>query len=117
MTKQLKASIAFIALSMVSIPAVFAQTSGILTPTCALNSAAGLGTCLTSIKVWIDGIFWVLAIIFLLYAAFLYLTAAGSEEKLEKAKHALIYAIIACVIAILAFAVQPFLQSIFGVYS
>ena len=50
-----------------------------------------------SVKVvgWLSMIFWALTGVFIIWAAFLYLTGAGNEEKIGKAKQILIYAIIA----------------------
>ena len=53
-----------------------------------------------------------IALIMLLWSAILYLTAGGSEERHKSAKNYLIYSIVGIVIAILAFSVQPFLQSV-----
>ena len=51
----------------------------------------------------IQAIFWIAAAGFGLYAAFLFLTAGGSPEKLKKAKDMLIYTIVAISVAIIAF--------------
>lgn len=60
---------------------------------------------------WIFGILLVLAVIFLLYAAFLYLTSGGDAEKTEKAKSFLLYAIIAIVIAVLSRGIVALVRS------
>lgn len=52
--------------------------------------------------VWVMGIFWVLAVVFLIWAAFLFLTAGGEEEKITKAKKIILYAVIAGIVALLA---------------
>jgi uncharacterized membrane protein len=57
------------------------------------------------ICVIINWIFWLLivfTIIFVLYAAFLYLTAAGDPEKVKAASHTLLYAAVAVVVALIA---------------
>ena len=51
---------------------------------------------------WMLGILLTLAVIFLIYAAFLYLTAAGDSTKIDKAKDIIIYAVVAIVVALLA---------------
>ena len=59
----------------------------------------------------VNAFFWVLiaiSIIYILIAAFKYLTAGGAEEKIKEANHALIYAGIAIVVAIIAKGI-PFL--------
>jgi formate-dependent nitrite reductase membrane component NrfD len=57
----------------------------------------------------------VLAIVFVLVAAFKYLTAAGDPEKVKSASHTLIYAAVAVVIAILAKGVPLIIGSLFNV--
>ena len=47
-------------------------------------------------------IFFVAAAIFIVLAAFQYLTAGGDEDKLGKAKNTLIYAIVAIAVALVA---------------
>lgn len=63
---------------------------------------------------WISGIIMFIALIMLLFAAFLYLTAGGSEDRVGKAKNYLLYAIVGIVVAILAYSVQPFIESFLG---
>jgi hypothetical protein len=41
-------------------------------------------------------------VVFILYAAFLYLISQGSDERISTAKKVLIYAIVALVVAVLA---------------
>jgi hypothetical protein len=51
---------------------------------------------------WFIGIFWIVAVAMVVWAAFLYLTAGGNEEKITEAKKRLLYAVIASAIALLA---------------
>lgn len=51
---------------------------------------------------WMLGILLVLGVIFVIYAAFLYLTSGGDEGKVGKAKSFIIYAIIAIIVGVLA---------------
>lgn len=55
----------------------------------------------------------IIAMIMLLYAAILYLTAGSSETTHTRAKSVLIYAIVGIVIGILAFSIRPFIQNFF----
>lgn len=62
----------------------------------------------TSIKTIFNLLFallLVLAVVFVLFAAFKYLTAAGDPEKVKSANHQIMYAAIAIVIALVARAV------------
>lgn len=51
---------------------------------------------------WIFTILLVLAVIFIILAAFQYLTAGGEEEKVKQAHQKIIYAIVAIAVAFLA---------------
>lgn len=54
----------------------------------------------------------VLSIVFVIYAAYLYLTAAGDPEKVKKANATILYAAIAIVVAILAKALPGIVGSL-----
>ena len=72
---------------------------GNITSVAQITGQAGI------ICVVINWIFWlliVLTIIFVLYAAFLYLTAAGDPEKVKGASHTLLYAAVAVIVALIA---------------
>lgn len=66
------------------------------------GTAGGLLDLLRAIVRYVYIGFFILAVLFILYAAFLYLTAAGSDEAIGKAKKVLIYAVVAIIIAFLA---------------
>ena len=69
------------------------------------------------ICVAINWIFWlliVLTIIFVLYAAFLYLTAAGEPEKVKTASHTLLYAAVAVIVALIAKGLPFIVNSFIG---
>ena len=61
---------------------------------------------------FIAAIVLTIVLIMLLYAAILYLTAGASETILAKAKSVLLYAIIGIVVAVLAYSVMPFIQTV-----
>ena len=61
---------------------------------------------------WVAGIVIFIAIIMLLYAAILFLTAGGSEDRVKKAKNYLIYAIVGIAVAVLAWTVTPLIINI-----
>lgn len=63
---------------------------------------------------WMFGLLLALAAIFIIYAAFLYLTAAGDEDKIKQAKNIIIYAIIAIAVSILARGIVVVVQSLLG---
>lgn len=75
------------------------------------ESVGGLIDLLFRILAWVRAIFWILAGIFILYAAFLYLTAGGDEDKVKKASQTFLYAVIAVAIAIFAQILPTFVRN------
>ena len=72
------------------------------------------GAFLDNLKTWVAQAIFILGILMILYAAFLYMTSAGDDTKIEKAKKTFIYGIVGIIIAMLAYgiwdAVYSFLQ-------
>jgi len=64
-----------------------------------------LETILNNIRDWFAGIVFIIGIITMLYAAFLYMTAAGDDEKINKAKKAFVYGIVGIIVAMLAYSI------------
>lgn len=61
-----------------------------------------------------DVLFWILlaiSIVFIVYAGILFVTAAGSAEKVEQARHIILYAVIGIIVALLAYGIRAFLLS------
>ncbi len=91
----------FVALIAVVIPAITFAGPGNITPVPPPNNL-DVGGRINFIIDWAFGLLLVLAGVFILYAAFLYLGSGGSEEKVAKAKKYIIYAVVAIVVAALA---------------
>ena len=68
----------------------------------AMNTAIG----------WIQNILLILAIILVLWAAFLYITSGGDEGKVGAAKKALFAAAIGIAIVLLAYSITPIIQQL-----
>ncbi len=79
----------------VSIPNVSAVPQGI-------RSFGGFINVFNTFIGWMFTILLILAVVFIIFAAFNYLTAAGNEEKIKKAHSTIIYAVIAIAVAFLA---------------
>jgi len=60
---------------------------------------------------WLGGIILGIAVIMIIYAAFTFLTAGGSEEKLTTARNTLIYALVGVIVALLAFALPAVVRT------
>lgn len=67
---------------------------------------------LTTILTWIGMIFWIFAVGFILYAGFLYLTAAGDATKVTTAASQFKYGIIAIIIGLLAYGLPRIVANI-----
>lgn len=83
-------------------------------PTSPVNSPADAINILCTIAGWMFTFLIVLAIIFVIYAALNYLTAGGETEKVTKANHMLIYAVVAIVVGLLAKGAPALIGGIVG---
>ena len=66
---------------------------------------------LNTILTWVDMAIFIIGILIILYAAFSYMTAAGDEEKIGKAKRTFIYGLVGIGVAILAFGIWELVAS------
>ena len=90
----------------------------VLAPTPTETGISTAGSFFTAIVCgmivnWMFYILVVLVVVFIIVAAFKYLTASGDPEKVKSANHSLIYAVVALVVAILARSVPTIVSSIF----
>lgn len=93
---------------------VFAQAApGPIQPTSPVTSLTGVTHLLCVAIGWIFTFLLILAIIFVLVAAFRYLTSGGNEEKTKEATKALRYAAIAIVVGLLAKGIPAIIGSFF----
>jgi len=67
-----------------------------------VEDVPGLINAIAGIVKWVYTIFLIVAVMFILFAAFNYLTAGGQPEKVKSAHDQIIYAAIAIAIALLA---------------
>lgn len=89
----------------------FAQGQGLGDPA-PIENLGDVGGLVSTIVNWMIGIFWIITVAFLIWAAFLYLTAGGEEEKLNEAKSRVIYALIAAAIALLSTGIQAIVRNL-----
>ena len=78
------------------------------------STGIGLLTLIDTITNWFFAIFTVLTLIFLLLAAFQFVTAGGDEAKVSEARQKLIWATIGIVVALAAKGLVPIIRSIVG---
>ncbi|HEY4496599.1 MAG TPA: hypothetical protein VI432_00405 [Candidatus Paceibacterota bacterium] len=124
--KIIKASILVLALMMLigsSVPGVLGQTTTVCPPGQIPNAqgVCGVSTAPTTVQGLIDlvnrvfGLLFVIVItlssVFILWAAFLYVTARGDADKQGQAKTILIYAVVGLIVAALAWGVPKVVQN------
>lgn len=98
-----------------------AQAASIINPFKNTNMASpvdsvtdGYNLLMTALK-WIYTVFFVIATMYILFAAYSFTTSGGDKAKVDKAKKQLLYAVVAIVIALLnvtiIYAVKNFLNA------
>ncbi|MBI2591253.1 MAG: hypothetical protein HYW34_01080 [Candidatus Brennerbacteria bacterium] len=89
---------------------------GINTPAGMLNANQQLnvGTIINNITSWVSGLLIAIAVLFVIYAAYLYLTSAGDAEKVKSASNYILYAVIAVVVALASRGLIALGRAIFG---
>ncbi len=105
-----KITTGLLALAILVVPAVAAAQ---VTVDPNLGSTFNLGTAdleSTIIKVvqWVLGFLALIAVIFILYGGFVWLTSSGNEEKVAKAKRIISAAVIGLIVVLLAWAIVIF---------
>lgn len=98
-------------LALLPLLALAQANSGIPGP--LITSPSQINAIILKILNWISALVLTIALIMLLYAAILYLTAGASETVLAKAKSVLLYAIVGIVVAVLTYSVKPFIETFF----
>ncbi|MBI5220915.1 MAG: hypothetical protein HY978_03750 [Candidatus Liptonbacteria bacterium] len=108
------------AVAAASLAPMFAFAQGPITAPNTVTNLTGLTQDILCKGInWVFTFLIIIAIIFILVAAFEYLTAGGNDEKISKAHKRLIYAAVAIVVGILAkgfpYLISSFIGSSFGV--
>jgi len=60
---------------------------------------------------WFQAIVLIIAIIMIIYAGFVWMTAAGDEEKLGKARKTLVWGLVGIGIALFAYVAEAFIKN------
>lgn len=69
-----------------------------------------IGVVLTIVQ-WLYTILFIVAVLFIIFAAYNFVTSSGDEGKVDKAKKQLLYAVIGVAVALLAFAIVQLVQN------
>lgn len=99
-------------LSLLAPLASFAQ--GGIVPIQPLGESVNVITIIDRVSQWALGLLLVLAAVFIIYAAYLYLTAATNEENVGKAKNVIIYAAVAIAIGLLSRVIVFLVRQLIG---
>ena len=78
------------------------------------NTSANFKTIISTIITTVLSLMGVIFLILAIYSGFKWMTAAGNEEAVEKAKGTLVNAIIGIVVVLAAYAISKFVVEIFG---
>ena len=73
-----------------------------------------LSKLIENVTGWATGLLIALSVLFVIYAAFIYLTAGGDPKNVENAKNIIIYAVVAIVIALMANVVKSIAIGLVG---
>ncbi|MDP2856268.1 MAG: hypothetical protein Q8N90_04135 [bacterium] len=80
-------------------------------PTGLITSVSGVWNFVNTIVKWVYWFFFAMAVLFIVFAAFSYLTAGGDPGKVKKANTQLIYAIVAIAVALIAYGIEALVRS------
>lgn len=80
-----------------------------------LNSTAlNIKILISNVARWTAGLIAAVAVLFVIYAAYLYMTSAGDPAKVADASKYILWAIIASIVALSAFGIIALGKAIFG---
>ena len=105
--------IALIALPLISFAAPQPFT-GLTAPQTGVTDLNAINRIIVTIVNWVMGLFFVAAVLFIFWAAYLYLTASGNPEQVTKAHNQLIYSIVAIAVALLAGSMRFIVANLLG---
>ena len=80
----------------------------------SIRSIGDVQRVLESIVGWAQIFFYIVATLFIILAAFSYLTAGGDESKVKEAKQKIIYSLVAIGIAVIAGGVVSIVKNFVG---
>lgn len=85
-----------------------------LNPPSPIEESSELIDVIARIVGWIYIIFFIIAVMYILFAAFNYLTGANDPEKIKTGRNQIIYAAIAIAIALLAVGARTIIEGFLG---
>lgn len=113
MTKKALRALRYAPFALLALPATVSAATVNLGLTSDVESALGLGT--QDVRVTVAriinvfmGLLGIVAVVIVLYGGFLWMTAGGNEERVEKAKQLIVAGIIGLAIILSAYAIARF---------
>jgi hypothetical protein len=110
--KKFLPSIVMIIVGLSLISPVLAQQNQLATSSIRISGVQDIIKIINNIAKWMYTILLALVVIFVLVAAFTFLTAGGKTENVKKARNQIMYAVIALVVALLAFSINTIITNI-----
>jgi len=114
MKKSLSTLILISLVSFFMLPAIMPVVAQTSTP---IKSLADFDALVMKIVTWFSGFVLLMAVLFILVAAWTFLTAGGNPESVAKARQMLIYALIGIAVAVLAWGMKDFVVNVLTVSS
>lgn len=112
MNKKLKSALSFAFLLTLMIPAVVGAQFAIPTPGVTGTSDAPVSAIIVKVMQWLLYIVGFLGVIGFAISGIMYLTAAGDDDRINKAKNTMLYSIIGVVVAIAGLIMVNFVSGI-----
>jgi len=100
----------FLAVNFIASPALAQVAIGNYGATFGLGTA-DLASTIIKIVQWVLGFLGLIAVIMIMYGGFIWMTAAGNEERIKKAKKIIVRAVIGLLIVLLAWAIVLFIHN------
>lgn len=104
-------NIAIISLMLLANIAAAVEIPGVPGAPGSTLTVTGWFGILNQVVSWVYRIFFVVAALFIIIAAFYYLTAQGNPEKVGEAKNMIIYAVVAIVVALIAVGIDVMIRT------
>jgi len=117
MKNKIRAFVASASVMMMALPMLVAAADGAFDPTAGGGTGLPAGTIsgiITNIMNWLLMMVGIVGVIGFAISGILYLTAAGDESNIDRAKSAMMYSIIGVIVAIIGVVVLTAVKSLLG---
>ncbi len=89
-------------------------TTGLLAQTTQVPEITDFMGIIQDLVDWVFGFLLIVAVLFLLFAAFTYITASGEPEKIKKANQSIMWALIGVAVGLLSKGLVIFVGTLLG---